>query len=150
MLFVDCPPAIKEHGEMKLHHRLIALVCVGACSPVFAADPPAASPPAATATAPADQTSAKAPAAATSTAATSADKAKEGPTDAEIKAMRSQGYKPHTQNGVTVYCRSERQIGSNFEKQTCGSASDIATLTNQSKDTLTNAQKFSTFNPKGN
>jgi hypothetical protein len=149
LLFVDYLAVIKEHQRMKLHNRFLALVCLGACSSVFAADPPpAASPPAAGVNSAAQTPAANAPA--TATAPATAEKPKDGPSDAEIKAMRAQGYKPETHAGVTYYCRSEPQLGSRFEKKTCGTAADITTLTNQSKDALTNAQKFNSYNPKGN
>jgi hypothetical protein len=144
---------------MKLSNPLIALLCLGACPQVFAADPPAASPAAATASEsqqkPADAApAAAAPAAAAPSTVPAADadaqKAKSGPTDADIKRLRAQGYRPVVQNGVTVYCRKEAQLGTRFETPTCGSAEDIQKLADESKDATNRVQRMNTTPPHGN
>ena len=46
-------------------------------------------------------------------------------TDAQIKQMRARGYKPVNRNGILVYCRSEGQIGTHFEKQRCNTMDEL-------------------------
>jgi hypothetical protein len=48
-----------------------------------------------------------------------------GPTEAQIKQMRGRGYKPVNRNGILVYCRSEGQIGTHFEKQRCSTMDEL-------------------------
>jgi hypothetical protein len=48
-----------------------------------------------------------------------------GPTDAEIKQMRSRGYKPVTRNGAMVFCRSEGEIGTHFQRTHCSTLDDL-------------------------
>lgn len=48
-----------------------------------------------------------------------------GPTDAEIKQMRGRGYKPVTRNGTTVFCRSEGEIGTHFQRTHCSTLDDL-------------------------
>ena len=73
---------------------------------------------------------APAPAAAAQVAATVAkvDKSEivdKAATDAQIKQMRARGYKPVNRNGILVYCRSEGQIGTHFEKQRCNTMDEL-------------------------
>jgi hypothetical protein len=144
-------PQLKEHPRMKLHHPLIALLCLGACPQVFAADPPAALPAAATLSEAEQKPADAAPAAATPSAAAAADaqKAKSGPSDADIKRLHAQGYRPVVHNGVTVYCRKEAQIGTRFESETCGSAEDIQKLADASKEATSHVQQTNTTPPHG-
>jgi hypothetical protein len=46
-------------------------------------------------------------------------------TEAQIKQMRGRGYKPVNRNGILVYCRSEGQIGTHFEKQRCNTMDEL-------------------------
>jgi hypothetical protein len=132
---------------MKLAAYLTVLsVCV--FSPTFADEPqtPAsqpvaqaavtqATPPNAQATPPGAQAApapgaTPAPAAAAQGAATVAkvDKSEivdKAATDAQIKQMRARGYKPVNRNGILVYCRSEGQIGTHFEKQRCNTMDEL-------------------------
>ena len=117
-------------------------LCMGVGSLAFATDPtppdptpPAATPPAATAaTAPA---TADAASTAAADKAAEADQAKSAATTAktatlpggltpdQAKTLRIAHYKPEIRKGVTYYCRSEPQLGSRFEVQSCGSPEDI-------------------------
>ncbi|MEA3138002.1 MAG: hypothetical protein QOK23_171 [Gammaproteobacteria bacterium] len=49
----------------------------------------------------------------------------EGITDAQIKQMRGRGYKPVNRNGTLVFCRSEGQIGTHFERTRCNTIDEL-------------------------
>ena len=52
-----------------------------------------------------------------------------------MNRLLSQGYKPQRGRGDTVlYCRSESQLGTHFEKKVCLSADQIKTRTQDSRD----------------
>jgi len=118
---------------MKLAAYLTVLsVCV--FSATFADEPqtPASQPVAQAAVTQAtpNAQAAPAPAAAAQVAATVAkvDKSEivdKAATDAQIKQMRARGYKPVNRNGILVYCRSEGQIGTHFEKQRCNTMDEL-------------------------
>ncbi|HEY6921849.1 MAG TPA: hypothetical protein VI653_00150 [Steroidobacteraceae bacterium] len=56
-------------------------------------------------------------------------------TQAEVNRMLSQGYKPQKGRGSDVlYCRSELQMGSHFEKTVCMSADQIKRRTQDSRE----------------
>jgi hypothetical protein len=92
---------------------------MGVGSLAFATDPtpPDQTPPAATAAA-ADQAKSAATTANTATLPG-------GLTPDQAKTLRIAHYKPAVKKGVTYYCRSEPQLGSRFEVQTCGTSEDI-------------------------
>jgi hypothetical protein len=46
-------------------------------------------------------------------------------TDAEIKQMRSRGYKPVSRNGTMVFCRDEAEIGSHFQRTRCSTLKQL-------------------------
>jgi hypothetical protein len=46
-------------------------------------------------------------------------------TDAEIKQMRSRGYKPVNRNGTLVFCRDEAEIGSHFQRTHCSTLKQL-------------------------
>ena len=46
-------------------------------------------------------------------------------TDALIKRMRSRGYKPVNRNGILVFCRSEGELGSHFERTRCNTLDEL-------------------------
>jgi hypothetical protein len=46
-------------------------------------------------------------------------------TDAQIKQMRGRGYKPVNRNGTLVFCRSEGQIGTHFERTRCNTIDEL-------------------------
>jgi hypothetical protein len=46
-------------------------------------------------------------------------------TDAEIKQMRSRGYKPVNRNGTLVFCRDEAEIGSHFQRTRCSTLKQL-------------------------
>jgi len=39
--------------------------------------------------------------------------------------MRSRGYKPVTRNGAMVFCRSEGEIGTHFQRTHCSTLDDL-------------------------
>jgi hypothetical protein len=53
------------------------------------------------------------------------------------------GYSPETHKGVTVFCRSEKTIGSNFERKTCRNGDDIEREAQAAKDALQGASRQS-------
>jgi hypothetical protein len=46
-------------------------------------------------------------------------------TEAEIKQMRSRGYKPVNRNGTLVFCRDEGQIGTHFQRTHCSTLKQL-------------------------
>jgi hypothetical protein len=46
-------------------------------------------------------------------------------TDAEIKQMRSRGYKPVNRNGTLVFCRDEGELGSHFQRTHCSTLKQL-------------------------
>jgi hypothetical protein len=126
---------------VKLAARLTAL-CICAFSASFAEEPqtPAPQTPAAAAvaTAPAPAPAADAKPAATAEADKAAEKAA---MDAEIKKMRSRGYKPVVRNGQTLYCRSEGEIGSHFERVRCNTLDELKQAELNGKDYVKSIQQ---------
>jgi hypothetical protein len=39
--------------------------------------------------------------------------------------MRARGYKPVNRNGMLVYCRAERQIGTHFPQERCSTMDQL-------------------------
>lgn len=130
------------------------LMSAGVCSAVLAEEPPssapqppAAQPPAAqTPAAPAPAAPAPAPSAASSagdakpapgaTAAAKADKSEvvNTATQAEIKQMRSLGYKPVNRNGTLVFCRDEGELGTHFQRTRCSTMDQLKQAELSGKD----------------
>jgi hypothetical protein len=111
----------------------ILILSAGPCSWTLADDTPAATrPPAAQAPTP-QASAANAPpgtvnttAAATTAAEVNKDKVVDvASTDALIKRMRSRGYKPVNRNGVLVFCRSEGELGTHFERTRCNTLDEL-------------------------
>jgi hypothetical protein len=46
-------------------------------------------------------------------------------TEAEIKQMRSRGYKPVNRNGTLVFCRDEGELGSHFQRTRCSTLKQL-------------------------
>jgi hypothetical protein len=46
-------------------------------------------------------------------------------TDALIKRMRARGYKPVSRNGAMVFCRSEGELGTHFERTRCSTLDQL-------------------------
>ena|SRR5258708_812800 len=46
-------------------------------------------------------------------------------TEAEIKQMRSRGYKPVNRNGTLVFCRDEGELGSHFRRTHCSTLEQL-------------------------
>jgi len=46
-------------------------------------------------------------------------------TDALIKRMRARGYKPVNRNGILVFCRSEQELGTHFERSRCNTLDEL-------------------------
>ena len=147
---------------MKLAAYLTVLsVCAFSAS--FADEPqtPASQPVAQAAPAPAEATAAAEPstqvaagqvAAGTQVAATAAkvDKSEivdKAATDAQIKQMRARGYKPVNRNGILVYCRSEGQIGTHFEKQRCNTMDELKSAELTGKEYVNSIQQQGSSTP---
>jgi hypothetical protein len=87
-----------------------------------AAQAPAAQAPASSA---ADVKAAPGTAAAPTPKADKSEVVNVAATDAEIKQMRSRGYKPVNRNGTLVYCRDEGEIGSHFQRTHCSTLKQL-------------------------
>jgi hypothetical protein len=95
-----------------------------------AATPAAATTPTATTDTPAAATPAPAPA--TGQRLVLEDKTL---TNTEVQRLLSQGYKPQKgRNDTVLYCRTEAQMGTHFEKKVCMSADQIKQATVDSSD----------------
>ncbi|HEY0801792.1 MAG TPA: hypothetical protein VGD54_13170 [Steroidobacteraceae bacterium] len=46
-------------------------------------------------------------------------------TEALIKTMRGRGYKPVKRNGTLVFCRSEGEIGTHFQRTRCNTIDEL-------------------------
>jgi hypothetical protein len=46
-------------------------------------------------------------------------------TNALIKQMRGRGYKPINRNGILVFCRTEGQLGTHFERSRCNTIDEL-------------------------
>jgi hypothetical protein len=112
--------------------RVMPVIFAFVASQAFASDePPATAPveaakpatPAATPTATATTPAATTPAPAQGQRLVLEDKTL---TNTEVQRLLSQGYKPHKgPNDTVLYCRSEAQMGTHFEKRVCMSADQI-------------------------
>ena len=138
--------------------RLLAVMSIGALSQALATEPEhpasttapaqASSQPEAAATA-ADQqaSSANAPGAAPSTtaAATPGDKttAASGKLSPElIKKAHDMGYKIKHKGQDVYFCRSEVQMGSRFEKESCSTPEQMELTARQSQQMIQKAQRI--------
>ena len=66
-----------------------------------------------------------------------------------MSRLLSQGYKPQKGRGDDVlYCRSEPQLGTHFEKKVCMTAEQIKSATVDSRDALEHLQ-HNVGNPPG-
>jgi hypothetical protein len=113
------------------------MLSTGLCSWVFADEPqtPLAQP--AAAQTPASSSDAVKPGPATAATIPAKTDTSEvvnvAATEALIKKMRGRGYKPINRNGFLVFCRSEGQLGSHFERTRCNTLDELknAELTGQ-------------------
>ena len=64
------------------------------------------------------------------------------------KRLLSQGYKLHIVNGEKRFCRKERVLGSNLERNVCGSAEQFAESSQAGRDLTDRIQRNQT-NPSG-
>jgi hypothetical protein len=122
---------------------LLSCLCVTEWSQALA-DPPSessasqaavSSAPAASPTAPAATSAPAAPASASSPPP-AANPPTDTISDAQEKALRSQGYKKEMHDGQAYYCRSEAALGTHFEKKTCRSAYQIMADRRDARDTF--------------
>jgi hypothetical protein len=149
---------------MRTFVGVITLLGIGAFSSVLAADPPAApaaaaasgqsqagSRPTVSETAPtpllpgADTTSNPPANAANSTDTAAGDK----DSAVVVKQLRAAGYRPEQYNGETYYCRKEVQLGTRFEKKTCGTAQELAQISATGSEWTQKLQKSNITPPKG-
>jgi hypothetical protein len=104
------------------------------------ASQPAAEQPAAEVKAVPEATPAPDPAPAT-TAKTEKASEPAAITDAQIKQMRGRGYKPVKRNGTLVFCRSEGELGSHFERQRCNTIDELKQAELSGKDYVNSIQQ---------
>jgi hypothetical protein len=118
----------------------ILMLSAGLCSWALAEEPPAPSAQPLASQTPASSTprsdAAKPAAATAATTPARTDKSEVvnvAATEALIKKMRGRGYKPINRNGILVFCRSEGQLGSHFERTRCNTLDELknAELTGQ-------------------
>ena len=69
-------------------------------------------------------------------------------TNAQVKDLLAQGYKPQGQGDTVVYCRREQVLGSHFESKICRSAAQILQERSDSKEFTENVQRTSVV-PQG-
>jgi hypothetical protein len=133
------------------------MLSAGVYSAAQAEDPPPATQPPAAETANTQAPAPNAPAAAVATdaaakpaaAATAGTPAKVdksqvvnvADTDALIKQMRGRGYKPVNRNGMLVFCRSEGQLGSHFERTRCSTLDELKNAELTGKDYVNQIQQ---------
>lgn len=110
----------------------ILMLSAGLCSWAALADDaqtPAAQPPAGQTPAPSalssDAKKLEAAAAATPAKTDKSEVINVASTDALIKRMRARGYKPVNRNGVLVFCRSEGELGTHFERTRCNTLDEL-------------------------
>ena len=131
------------------------LFLLAAAVPALAADPPAEPASAAQATSttspPSSGTKAPSQPISTTTASsnTSAAKAKKPDLTEDERRLLSQGYRMEMHGGERTFCRREVVLGSHFEKKVCGTAEQLATSRQTSRDATELSQRHGT-NPQGN
>jgi hypothetical protein len=62
-------------------------------------------------------------------------------TDAEIKQMRSRGYKPVNRNGTLVFCRDEGELGSHFQRTRCSTLKQLKDAEQTGKEYVNSLQQ---------
>ena len=62
-------------------------------------------------------------------------------TDAEIKQMRSRGYKPVNRNGTLVFCRDESELGSHFQRTRCSTLKQLKDAESSGKEYVNSLQQ---------
>jgi hypothetical protein len=123
-------------------------ICTAVTAGAFAADPPpqpaAAAPP---------QTVAQSPAAAPPGASNTANPQPAKPgrkvlvddtvTDAQLKQIFRKGYTPESQarGNEVYYCRTERELGSRFERKQCKTAAQILRDEEWGKEATTDVER---------
>jgi len=128
---------------------LLAVISVGAMSPVFATDPPTSSTSAAVTTTTDQSSTAK------TTSMTNDGKVKlvagDGAADRQLKQLKAAGYKPEMRGAEVVFCRREAQLGSRFEKKVCSTAEVIERQMASAQQITSQSQRNATMaNPRGN
>jgi hypothetical protein len=148
---------------MRTAAGFLTVLCIGALSQVLASEPPSSAPQAAPASAapteatttaadPAAKPPEAAPAATTSPAASSAPahqgtapqvtlKAGDELAEAQLKQLRSAGYKPEVRKGQVFFCRNEAPLGSRLEKKVCSTAGQLLDTKAQSQQATQDIQR---------
>jgi hypothetical protein len=116
----------------------ILMLSSGVCSWTLAADAPVATQPPVAQASTAQASPPNAPPGAVKAATASKSAAAGTPgevnndkalnvasTDALIKKMRARGYKPVNRNGILVFCRSEGELGSHFQRTRCNTLDEL-------------------------
>jgi hypothetical protein len=62
-------------------------------------------------------------------------------TEAEIKQMRSRGYKPVNRNGTLVFCREEGELGSHFQRTRCSTLKQLKDAEQSGKEFVDTLQQ---------
>jgi hypothetical protein len=129
--------------------RVMPVIFACVASQAFATDDPPATPAPVEAAKPATPAASPTTTATTPAATTPAPEPAKGQqlvledktlTNTEVQRLLSQGYKPHKgPNDTVLYCRSEPQMGTHFEKKVCMSADQIKAA---NQDSMELTRKF--------
>ena len=148
---------------MRAAAGFLTVLCIGALSQALATEPPSSAPQATpesatstqanpTAADPATKPPGAVPAAAASPAASSAParqgaapqvslKAGDAVAEAQLKTLRSAGYKPVVRNGEVLFCRNEAPLGSRLEKKVCSTAGQLLDTKAQGQQATLDVQR---------
>jgi hypothetical protein len=135
---------------MRAAAGFLTVLCIGALSPALATEPPPSTPQATPESA--TSTQATAASSAAKPAATSAParqgaapqvslKAGDEIAEAQLKQLRSAGYKPEVRHGEVLFCRNEAPLGSRLEKKKCSTAGQLLDTKVQSQQATQDIQR---------
>ena len=126
---------------MRYQAALSFVLCLGAFSHSFAADPPSAPAAPAQATAVSSPTTA-ASATATAPPASDVKTAADAALVAQTHRLRTAGYKPKVKDGGTIWCKQETALGSRLAQvERCGTPEQIDLSTRNAKDAVETMQR---------
>jgi hypothetical protein len=145
---------------MRAAAGFLTVLCIGALSQALATEPPSSAPQATPESATSTQATAASPAAkppeavsaaaasqATSTparqgaASQTSLKAGDEVAEAQLKQLRSAGYKPEVRHGEVLFCRNEAPLGSRLEKKKCSTAGQLLDTKAQSQQATQDIQR---------
>ena len=122
--------------------HFLPLICAMplACS-VAAADPQSTPQPADASAQQPSSTTSSTPSAAPTSANNKTKLVDNTVTDAQLKHILAQGYRPEGKGDQVLYCRREPILGSHFEQKACRSATQILFEEKNAPETMDKAQR---------